>query len=348
MNLDHLDDLLDVYLFEDVSQEQAAQLQEALEADPAARSRFVRSVFIETGLYHLAGREPASLAPNQQRTHEAGARRHGPPGGTSRLRHLALAAVVLVAIGAAVYHFARQDSSRSARLVSGKVLVDGQSRDRIPEGSTLSVTRPTPAVIHLPDGSLATLDPCTQLTLRGRVGRTRQVLHLAAGGGQFRVPHGGQFRIDTPVGSVTVLGTEFTAMLRSPRALFISVVAGTVRFDREGSASILKSGQSRTFGPEPDTTRLLPGVDAETQVMQGFIRKPDMEAGTFVLGGKNERNTVFRFGVKRGEGEAAFYLDGKRASARNGFPKRSRATVTYTKVGEVLWAKKVEITSPGK
>ena len=85
---------------------------------------------------------------------------------------------------------------------------------------------------------------------------------------------------------------------------------------------------------------------AKPQVMKGYIRKVDLKAGTFVLGGKNERNTVFRFGVKRGEGEAAFYLDGKRASARNGFPKKSKASVTYVKVGDVLWALKVEITSP--
>ncbi len=255
MNLDHFDELLDAYLLGELSQEQAAQLQEALQTDPAARSRFVQSIFIETGLHHLARSEPASLAPRPQRTPAAGARRHMTPGGIVRLRRLAVAAVVLVAIGAiAVFYFARQDSSTLARVASGNVLVDGQSRDRIPEGSTLSVTGPAPAVIHLSDGSLATLDPATQLTLRGRVDSTRQVLHLTAGGGQFQVPYGGgQFRIDTPAGSVTVLGTEFTAVLRSPRSLFLSVAAGTVRFDGEGKTFTLSTGQSRTFGPEPDT-----------------------------------------------------------------------------------------------
>ena len=108
-------------------------------------------------------------------------------------------------------------SSPLARVASGNVLVDGQPGDRIAEGSTLSVTGPAPAVIDLSDGSRATLDPATQLTLRGRVDSTRQVLHLTAGGGQFQVPYGGgQFRIDTPAGSVTVLGTQFTAVLRSP------------------------------------------------------------------------------------------------------------------------------------
>ena len=257
MNLDHFDELLDAYLLGDLSPEQAAQLQEALQTDPAAHSRFVQSIFIETGLHHLARREPASLAPRPQRTPAADAHRHRTPGSIVRLRRLALAAVVLVAIGAiAVFYFARQDSRTLARVASGNVLVDGQSRDRIPEGAALSVPGPAPAVIHLSDGSLATLDPATQLTLRGRVDSTRQVLHLTAGGGQFQVPYGGgQFRIDTPAGSVTVLGTEFTAVLRSPRSLFLSVAAGTVRFDGEGKTFTLSTGQSRTFGPEPDTSR---------------------------------------------------------------------------------------------
>lgn len=350
MSLDCLDELLDAYLLGNLSPEQAAQLQEALQTDPTARSRFVQSIFIETGLHHLARSEAGSLAPRQQPAPEDRTGRHRTPGGSLRLRRLALAAVVLVAIGSvAVFHFSRQDSGTSARVVSGKVLVDGQSRDRIPEGSTLSVTGPAPAVIRLSDGSVATLGPATQLTLRGRVDGLQQVLYLAAGGGQFQVPYGGgQFRIDTPVGSVTVLGTQFTAVLRSPQALFLSVVTGTVRFDGKGSTFTLSSGQSRTFGPEPDMTRPVPGVDAEPLVMQGYIREVDLKAGTFVLGGRNETNTVFRFGVKRGEREAAFYLDGKRARGQNGFPEKSKASASYTKVGDVLWALKVEVTSPGK
>ncbi|MDA0840341.1 MAG: hypothetical protein O3B01_10820 [Planctomycetota bacterium] len=86
----------------------------------------------------------------------------------------------------------------------------------------------------------------------------------------------------------------------------------------------------------------------EAQVMDGYIHNVNMETGTFRLGGKNESNNTFRFGVKKGEIETAFSLDGKRASARNGFPKKSRASVTHTKVGDVLWALKVEVTSPGK
>ena len=349
MNLDHLDELLDAYVFGNLTQEQATQLQEALQADSAARSRFVRSIFIETGLQHLARRGPDAVVLPQQPAPKTRTRRRATPGGNVRLRRLAFAAVVLVAIGAAVFHFARQDPNGPAHLVSGKVLVDGQSGDRIPKGSTLRVMGPAPAVIHLADGSIATLDPGTQLSLHGHVDRTRQVINLAAGGGLFRVPNGGgQFRLDTPVGSITVIGTEFTAVLRSPRALFLSVLTGTVQFVGAGSTCTLKSGQSRTFGPGPDTTRPLPDVDEQVQVMQGYVRKVDLEAGTFVLGGRNETNTPFRFGVKRGEREVNVFLDGKKSSFRNDFPPRSKSSVTYIEVGDALWALKVEITSPEK
>jgi ferric-dicitrate binding protein FerR (iron transport regulator) len=374
MNLDQLDELLDAYLLGDLSPEQAVQLQKALKTDSTARSRFVRTIFIETGLHHLARSEPALLSPRQQRTPGAGARGQWPLGGFPRLRHLALAAVVLVAISAlAVLYLARQDSGAFARVASGNVLVDGQSRDRIPEGSTLSVTGPGPAVVHLPDGSLATLDPGTRLTLRGRVDSFRQVLDLTAGGGQFQVPYGGgQFRIDTPVGSVTVLGTQFVAVLRSPLSLFLSVVAGTVRFDRDGSAFILNSGQSRTFGPEPEAS-LPPAPDPKEapaaqvgretvspqpkeakpkpQVLDGWIQSVNLEAKTFVLGSKNETRTTFRVAVKNeGNREAAqLLLDGKRVSFEEAIQKKRKASVTFVKVSETdLWVWKVEVTSAAK
>jgi len=338
MNLDHFDELLDAYLLGELSEEQSAQLQEALETDSAARRRFVQSILIEAHLHRLARSEAAP-------------RRHRTLGGIARLRRLTLAAVALIALGAiAVFYFARQGSSTFARVASGNVLVDGQSPGRIAEGSTLSVQGPAPAVIDLSDGSRATLDPATQLTLRGRVDSTRQVLHLTSGGGQFQVPHGGgQFRIDTPVGSLTVLGTQFTAVLRSPRSLFLSVEAGTVRFDGEGKTFTLSTGQSRTFGPEPD--RPPPRVAAGAQVMDGTIHSVDLKAGTFVLGGRNETQTTFRPLQKvEGRREAtSILLDGQKATFEAAIQPGRRASVTYVKVSDDdLWVWKVDVTSAAK
>jgi len=348
MNVDHFDELLDAYLLGELPEEESAQLQEALETDPTARRRFVESFLIEAHLHRLAGSEAGSPTPRQPRPSEADPRRHRPLAGVARLRRVALAAVVLVAVGAtAAIYFARQGSSTFARVASGNVRVDGQSRDRIAEGSTLSVPGPAPAVIDLSDGSRATLDPGARLTLRGRVGHVRQVLHLVSGGGQFQVAHGGgQFRIDTPVGSVTVLGTRFTAALRSPRSLFLSVEDGTVRFDGQDKAFTLSTGQSRTFGPEPDLPP--PSAAPDAQVADGWIHAVDMKAGTFVLGGRNESQTTFRVGVKAGEREADIFLDGKKTNPANAIKSGRRASVTYVKVGDDLWATKIEVTSAVK
>ena len=349
MNLEHFDELLDAYLLGDLSEEQSVQLQEALQTDSAARRRFVQSILIEAHLHRLARSEAASLAPRQEPTPEANLLRPMPPRGITRLRHAAMAAVVLVAVGAiAIFCFIGKGSSPLARVASGNVLVDGQPMGRIAEGSTLSVAGPGAAVIDLSDGSRVTLDPTTQLTLRGRVDSIRQVLHLTAGGGQFQVAHGGgQFRIDTPAGSLTVLGTEFTAVLRSPRSLFLSVAAGTVRFDGEGQTFTLSTGQSRTFGPEPATDRPAPRVAEDTRVMDGWIRSIDLKAGSFVLAGKNESQTTFKFGVKTGErrAEMLFLLDGKRANRETAIKPGRKASVTYVKVGDDLRAWKVEVAS---
>jgi hypothetical protein len=350
MNLDPFDELLDAYLLGELSEAQSAQLQQALETDSAARQRFVQSILIDARLHRLARSEPSILAADPQPAPETGSRRRMMLRGIARPRRLAWAAAFLIAISAAAtFYFVRQGSSTSAQVASGKVLVDGQSKDRIAEGSAFVVAGPAPAVIDLPDGSRATLDPATQLTLRGRVESTRQVLQLNAGGGVFQVPHGGgQFRIDTPAGSVTVLGTRFTAMLRLPRSLFVSVAEGTIRFDSDNDSFTLSAGQSRTFGPEPDRPRPpTPGV-ADVRIEEGWIQTVDLKSGRFVLGGQNERQTTLRFGVNPGEWESIALLDGRKATFQAAIQPGRKATVACVQVGEDLWVSKVEVTSTAR
>ena len=140
------------------------------------------------------------------------------------------------------------------------------------------------------------------------------------------------------------MGTEFTAVLRSPQTLFLSVVAGTVRFDGSDSAFTLSAGQSRTFGPAPDTK-------AKPRVMEGRIHSVDLKAGTFVLLDKKESQTTFRVGVKSGErrDDCLLLLDGKPTDPAIAMKPGRKASVTYVQVGDDRGASKVEVTSgPGK
>ena len=292
MNLDQIDKLLDAYLLEDLSPEQAAQLRESLQTDSAVRQRFVQSIFSEAHLHPQSRGETDASVPDAEHPPQAGPRGHMAPF-AQRLRRLALAAIVLLALGTvAVFYFTRQSPDTYARVSSGNVLVNGQSLDRIPNGAAVTVPGPALAVIQLSDGSRATLEPATQITLRGRVGSVRQVLLLNAGGGEFLVPHGGgQFRIDTPAGSVTVLGTKFTVQLRS-RALVVSVASGIVQFDRQGQESAtLTAGQGRQFGAATDRIILRPATSRPVPHMAGTIQSVDLGARAIVLATEEGQRT---------------------------------------------------------
>jgi len=90
---------------------------------------------------------------------------------------------------------------------------------------------------------------------------------------------------------------------------------------------------------------------AETQVMDGWIHSVNLEAKSFVLGGKNESQTTFRVAVKvEGNREAAqLLLDGKKATFEAAIQPGRKASVTYVKVAaDDLWVWKVEVTSAAK
>ena len=85
-----------------------------------------------------------------------------------------------------------------------------------------------------------------------------------------------------------------------------------------------------------------------TKVVEGWIHSVDLEAGSFVLGGKDETQTTFRFGVKTGEREATILLDGKKANAQTAIKPGRKASVAYVEVGDDLWVTKMEVTSAAK
>ena len=149
-------------------------------------------------------------------------------------------------------------------------------------------------------------------------------------------------------GGIVGMATAMALLRRAPRTLFLSVAAGTVRVDGGGKTLTLNAGNSRTFGAEPD--RPPPGVAADAQVMDGYLHSVDLKAGSFVLGGKNESQTTFRFGVKTGERRAdcLLLLDGKTANPATALKPGRKATVTYVKVGDDLGASKLEVMSAAK
>ena len=84
-------------------------------------------------------------------------------------------------------------------------------------------------------------------------------------------------------------------------------------------------------------------------VAVGYIHSVDLKAGTFVLGGRNERLWTFRFGVNVGEREADVLLDGKKAkSLKAAIKPGCKASVASVTVGKDLWVTKLEVASAAK
>ena len=128
-------------------------------------------------------------------------------------------------------------------------------------------------------------------------------------------------------------------------ALAVAVTVGNVHLDIGGKSYSLSAGQT-AYAAEPESAK----GEVKSLVTTGYIHDPktskdDLHLGSFLLGGKNESQTVFRTGVNKGEREAQIILDGKKATFQDAIKPGRKATVTYVKVGNELWVSKVEVVT---
>ena len=257
-------ELIHKHLDQVATQDELADLDRALGADGEAVDDFVEAARIDAFLAEHFGQrhralEVASLLDARQA--------EPAPATRSALRWAAVAAVALLAVGIGLlgwlaYRAHRQTASASGRheVVSGHVLIDGEKTRVVRVGVRVVVPSTAPAVLRLADGSYAELEPASEVILRGRSHGVRQAVELLDGKGRFRVAKGkGQFRVDTLLGAVTALGTDFSVEYRlvrpsealpkaaSVRALTVAVSEGTVEVEFCGQTCLLSAGARRVF-----------------------------------------------------------------------------------------------------
>ena len=149
--------------------------------------------------------------------------------------------------------------------------------------------------------------------------------------------------------------------LHNKENMIMMAMGTSTRRDRRGqshyyrSSSKLKSvkvAENDLWVWKVETTSAASSSAAEEkvkpQVVDGWIHTVDLQAGSFVLGGKNESQTTIRVGVKTGEREADIFLDGKKTNPATAIKPGLKASVTCVKVGDDLWASRMEITSAAK
>jgi len=238
--------LLDRYQGGEATPAEVAELVQLLRTEAALRTVFVEHHLLQAQLYKAgaAGAKDAQVAPRRR----------------SRAVRWLVAALLLIAVGLGLVSFIARPGNE---VVAGQVLVDGIPTSRIPDGAEFMVSGSSSAVIQLADGSQATFDPASQAIIRGRSDEIRQGVELTQGGGKFQVAHAGgsRFRVQTPVGSVTALGTEFTVQLeakqkktgrREKLALAVAVTEGSVQVDVAGKSFVLQVGDNRRFEDDGD------------------------------------------------------------------------------------------------
>lgn len=96
--------------------------------------------------------------------------------------------------------------------------------------------------VTLPDASTVTINALSSVTFNEHSWSDDRVL-LLEGEGYFKVAKGSKFKVNTPIGTVTVLGTEFNVKQRT-NYFEVTCYEGSVNVEYNSNAVILKPGDS--------------------------------------------------------------------------------------------------------
>ena len=272
METNRFEFLLDRYLNGPAIPEDAAELERLLQGDAELRRQFADRFLLEVQLRKAYnGIAPAPPAPPSRRD-------------LWPVVRWLVAAMIFLAVGIGLVGWLSQGvAANTNEVVAGEVRIDGVALKQVPEEKWFDVAPESPAVIRLADGSQAEIAPASKAMIHGRREEVRQAIELDGGGGKFKVTPGpGQFRVETAVGTVTALGTEFSVKLeargkdekkpgdksskgkgaetpskgkkpegdkpdKKKRALAVSVMEWKVRVETAGKSYDLAAGEQRVF-----------------------------------------------------------------------------------------------------
>lgn len=243
--------LLDRFQGGEATPEELAELEALLRAHPEKRRILVERLLLEVQLYKafngIAPVQPAPATPVRLGWFV-------PIGSAAAVLLLALSAWLIF------YPYLGTRAGPASVIESGQVRAGNATVSRIASDVPFFVEGTDVAVVRLSDGSRAELDPATEAVVHTRAGAARPIVKLVQGGGKFTVPSGqGQFRVETPLGTVAVLGTEFKVKIGTRKdatgketpSLAVAVLSGKVEVQSGGKAHVLAAGSNRVF-PEAD------------------------------------------------------------------------------------------------
>jgi len=304
--------LLMRYLDGALDEASRSELESMLEDDPKAAIRLTVLAYDRVALRGLLKNSAVAEA---GRTPEKPGRRFPPR--FSRPRPSRRRWVVAGALSAAaillLLAIAYWALPSGLRLEEGLVAVGGLETSRVREGERFTVSGNRSATLRLADGSRVKLEADSVGVAHGGTKGARQVFELIRGKGRFKVEKAmGGFRVETPAGKVTVLGTEFDVELRpgaqrggremtgrTALTLVVAVIVGSVQVEWSGGTVTLSAGQQQVFAAEGDDATV-PKVEA---------KRPEA-AGKSYTGKVIANNTGVKFFIKGWDGPMPVKLDG--------------------------------------
>jgi ferric-dicitrate binding protein FerR (iron transport regulator) len=268
------------YLAGRATSSQRQELERLLQESPAAADAFAQLGRLEADLTALFSEETDRR--REAAVLEAIERHQRRRLWLGRGLRMALAASLLVLAGGALFWWLGQrDDSPAANhvVLAGQILVAGAQVVSLRDGDRLQVAGPVAAILRLADGSRARLQPDSQAILHGAGEGHAQRFELLQGEGRFEVrPGGAGFEVDTPVGRVAALGTEFDVKLttsereedtmsESRMVLAVMVLTGLVQVEVGGERHRLGAGERGVFGQRERE----PGRRAAPRVISGAV-----------------------------------------------------------------------------
>jgi hypothetical protein len=172
---------------------------------------------------------------------------------------VALVLIAVISAGSLAFWFTQPVSAASLQQIQGVIevssingdMVIGEGKTRILEGSTIRTHNDSTAELHLPDGSLITLEPDTIMTINKlswkRYGKLEFLVSTLTGGiSNIVVPLknvNSYYHVRTPGGQVSVHGTEFQVYALDKDKSLVTVTTGEVQVENQSGKVDLGAGQ---------------------------------------------------------------------------------------------------------
>ena len=220
------------------------------EASPSERELFFDRLLFEAILRDTLRKAPSSTVAKARPSPAAAQPRRSL---VLTFRFMAVAAVFMIVIGGAWFWYAKfkyaqpefSTLSRAGETVAARPLRRGEAVTVGGGGARLDL------------GGYCRLafDPKTEFFLRGE--RRKEAIELVRGRAVCKVtPERGQFSVQTPLGEVRVVGTEFSTSVqyaepkgteKPPAAVTVAVMSGKVEYEFGARKGTLKAGETQRF-----------------------------------------------------------------------------------------------------